>query len=102
MPRVETRQMRKLRADFFAEGARLDAIDDPAADCWICKRAINYRADPGTTDDSHELDHFYPVSLHPDLQYDPANFRHAHRKCNRERGNGQPNADLGERVLDWW
>ena len=74
----------------------------PAADCWICHKRIDYHAEPGTTDLSHELDHYYPVSLYPDLQDDPANFRHAHRKCNRERGNGQPKLDLGDVIPAWW
>lgn len=100
--RQTTRRMRALKAAFFVEGQRLDAERDPAADCWLCKKRIDYNAKPGTTDKSHELDHYYPVSLYPDLQEDPANFRHAHRKCNRERGNGQPKSDLGEIVPDWW
>ena len=94
--------MNVQRARFFEEGKRLDAADHPLANCWICKKRIDYNAAPGTTDKSHELDHYYPVSLYPDLQEDPANFRHAHRKCNRERGNGQPNADLGQLIPQWW
>ena len=84
------------------ESPILDAAGDPAADCWLCKRRIDYAAKPGTTDQSHELDHYYPVSLYPDLQHDPAGWRHSHRLCNRERGNGQPKSDLGETVPDWW
>jgi hypothetical protein len=100
--RVSSRHMNNLRTRFYEEGRRLDEAGDPAADCWICKKRIDYTVGPGTTDSSHELDHYYPVSLYPDLQEDPANFRHAHRKCNRERGNGQPNADLGQLVPEWW
>lgn len=100
--RQSTRRMRQLRQDFYQQGRTLDAAGDPTADCWICKKRIDYTAKPGSTDQSHELDHFYPVSLYPDLQHDPANFRHAHRRCNRERGNGQPKRDLGEVIPDWW
>jgi len=100
--RQTTRRYRRDKANFFADGQRLDAAGDPAADCWLCKRRIDYAAKPGTTDQSHELDHYYPVSLYPDLQHDPAGWRHSHRLCNRERGNGQPKGDLGETVPDWW
>lgn len=100
--RRATRKMRALTVEFFEDGKRLDGVGDPAADCWICKKRIDYNAAPGTTEQSHELDHYYPVSLYPELQEDPAGFRHSHRKCNGERGNGQPKADLGELVPDWW
>lgn len=100
--RTHTRRFERLRREFLDDGRRLDAAGDPAADCWICHKRIDYHAEPGTTDLSHELDHYYPVSLYPDLQDDPANFRHAHRKCNRERGNGQPKLDLGDVIPAWW
>ncbi|WP_188043676.1 HNH endonuclease [Changpingibacter yushuensis] len=94
--------MKQLKAEFFAQGQYLDSTNDTAGDCWICKKRIDYDVKPGTSDNSHELDHYYPVSLYPDLQEDPANFRHAHRKCNRERGNGQPKSDIGQLVPEWW
>jgi 5-methylcytosine-specific restriction endonuclease McrA len=96
--------MKQLTRDFFEQGRRLDA--DPAtraeASCWICLQRIDYDAAPGTTEDSHELDHYFPVSTHPDLQEDPTNFRHSHRRCNGERSNQAPKAGLGEQVPDWW
>ena len=100
--RTNTRAFNKARARFFEQGKQQDAAGNPEADCWICKKRVDYAAKPGTTDLSHELDHYYPVSLYPDLQDDPANFRHSHRLCNRERGNGQPKVELGEPVPDWW
>ena len=102
--RIDTRRMKKLRGEFFHEGQQLDANPETQhlANCWLCKKRIDYTAKPGTTDQSHELDHYYPVSLYPDLQHDPAGWRHSHRLCNRERGNGQPKSDLGETVPDWW
>ncbi len=102
--RTNSRRMHTLREQFFAEGQRLDA-DDATRDqsvCWICKGRIDYDAAPGTTDQSHELDHYHPVSLRPDLQEDPTNFRHAHARCNAERGNRQPTTNIGETVPDWW
>lgn len=88
--------MKRLRAEFFAAGR---AADLP---CWICTQKIDYDADPGTTPDSHELDHYYPVSTHPELEEDPTNFRHSHRGCNAERSNAAPVASLGEPIPDWW
>ena len=102
--RSTSRHMKQLTRNFFEQGKRLDA--DPAtrvqATCWICRQRIDYDADPGTTEDSHELDHYYPVSTHPDLQEDPSNFRHAHRRCNGQRSNQAPKAGLGEQIPDWW
>ncbi len=100
--RKNTRRMRLLRAQFFAEGVRLDAAGDPAANCWICKERIDYSADAGTTDDSHNLDHFKSVSEHPELQEDPTNFRHSHKSCNLRRGIRAPSPGLGQAVADWW
>ena len=100
--RSSSRRFKALRDTFYEQGQLLDQALNPEADCWICKKRIDYTTKPGTTDTSHELDHYYPVSLYPDLQDDPAGFRHSHRKCNRERSNGQPKIGLGEPVADWW
>ena len=102
--RVDTRRMKRLRAEFFAEGQRLDA--DPAsrhlAVCWLCKQRISYDVPPGTTPDSHNLDHFRPVSTHPELQEDPTNWMHSHASCNQSRGNGAPSVGLGDAIAEWW
>ncbi len=100
--RTSTRHFKELKEQFFEEGKKLDRAGDPAADCWICHKRIDYEAKPGTTDMSHELDHYYPVSLYPELQDDPAGFRHSHRICNRKRGNGQPKLGLGDVIMQWW
>lgn len=52
------------------------------APCWLCGMPIDYAAKPNTTDDSYNLDHYYPVSKRPDLQEDPAGFRPSHTSCN--------------------
>ena len=102
--RVDTRNMKRLRAEFFEEGKRFDA--DPAtrhlANCWLCKQRIAYDVEPNTTPDSHNLDHLHPVSTHPELQHDTTGFRHSHAGCNQSRGNGTPAAGLGEVITDWW
>lgn len=104
MVRVDSRAHKAARADFFEEGKRLDA--DPAtrhlADCWLCKQRIAYDVDPGTTPDSHTLDHFHPVDDFPELQHDVTNFRHAHFDCNSSRGKRAPSPGLGETIPDWW
>lgn len=104
MARVNSRRMQALRAAFFEEGKRLDA--DPATRdqslCWICRQRIDYDAEPGSTEDSHELDHVLPVSQRPELQEDPTNFAHAHRRCNGHRGASAPRGDLGDEVEAWW
>ncbi|WP_210578594.1 HNH endonuclease [Actinomyces succiniciruminis] len=102
--RRSTRRFAKLREEFYQQGKRLDA--DPATRaesvCWICKQRIDYDAAPGSTEDSHELDHVIAVSLRPDLQEDPSNFAHSHRRCNAARGNVAPTGDLGDEVPAWW
>lgn len=100
--RTSTRAFKKAKEEFFEEGKRLDAMGDPAADCWICGKRIDYKTPPSTSPESHELDHYFPVSIYPELQDDPAGFRHSHKKCNGERGNGQPKLDMGEIIPQWW
>ena len=74
----------------FEAGKLLDA--DPATRhlsvCWICTLRIDCEQAPGTTTDSHTLDHYYPVEDFPVLQNEPDNFRHAHFDCNSSRGKG--------------
>lgn len=104
MPRRSTRRFKKLRDEFFEEGKCLDADPSTRAEsvCWICEQRIDYDAAPGTTDDSHELDHMIPVSVDDRLQEDPTNFRHSHRLCNLRRSNRAPVGAGGERVAAWW
>ena len=102
--RVDTRRMKSLRAEFFARGKQLDA--DPTtrhlADCWLDGQRIDYSVPPGSTSDSHNLDHYHTVDERPDLQDDPTNFRHAHALCNMARGKNAPSPGLGEQVPAWW
>lgn len=96
--RKTTRRFVELRAEYRAECAEANAP------CWICSQHhIDYEApfDDWTNDDRFQLDHFYPVSTHPDLQEDPANFRPSAAGCNRDRGNGPPRPGLGILSQDW-
>lgn len=108
MARTNTRRMHKLRQDFFDEGKALAAKGDPAANCWlgpVCYLGgvpIDYSVPAGTTDESHNLDHYHTVSEHPELQEDPSNARHAHKYCNEKRRTTIPTGGLGETVPDWW
>ena len=103
--RTHSRLDQKQRTEFFEEGKAQDADGDPEADCWICRTAIDYTVDPGTTLDSHTLDHYYPVDDYPELQNEPTNFRHAHKSCNssRQKGDGDTiQRGLGDPMPDWW
>lgn len=101
--RTDSRRMHDLRQQFFEEGKRLDAEGDPEANCHICRGRIDYDAGAGTTPESHNLDHYYAYSTHPELYEDWDNFRHSHDLCNKTRGNGAiDGGGLGELVPDWW
>lgn len=89
----QTRRFVALRKEFRLLS---EAIDEP---CWLCGRRIDYLL--RDADDAFELDHYFPVSTHPDLVEDPANFRAAHRSCNRARGNRAPRAGLGTTSRRW-
>ena len=77
------------------------ACADADSPCWICGQPIAYDEPDGTTEDSFELDHYYPVSTHPHLELDPANFRPSNMRCNRSRGNGAPAPLIDNTSRDW-
>jgi 5-methylcytosine-specific restriction endonuclease McrA len=56
--------------------------------CHICGRPIDYFVPPSSTPDAWEPDHLQPVHLRPDLELDLSNILPAHRRCNRQRGDG--------------
>lgn len=95
MARVGGKQYQALRRDFRAKCAAEDAP------CWMDGQPIAYDEQDGTVDDSFELDHFYPISTHPHLEMDAANFRPSHMSCNRRRGNGPPLPTLDNVSRDW-
>ncbi|MER7522620.1 hypothetical protein ABTZ44_07600 [Microbacterium oxydans] len=93
-----TRRFIKLR-DEFREQCR-----EEHAACWLCGQDhIDYDAphDDYANDDRFELDHFYPVSTHEELQEDPANFRPSAHGCNNARSNGPPRPGLGIPSQAW-
>lgn len=89
------RQFEKDRKEFFARCKREHAA------CWLCGMPIDYDAEPNTSDDSFNLDHFYPVTKRPDLQHDPAGFRPSHAQCNNLRGNRDPATPIGQLSRHW-
>lgn len=89
--------MKQSRVTFRAQCA---AHNQP---CWLCGQAIDYDASPTdtTNKDRFQLDHFYPVSTHPQFTEDPTNYRASHADCNNKRGNRAPTADLGIPSRSW-
>ena len=93
--RKTTRQFEKDKAAFFAQCKASHAV------CWLCGMPIDYESTKNTTDDSFNLDHMFPVSKHPELQFDPAGFKPSHISCNRFRGNQDPPAPIGTLSRQW-
>ncbi|GAA6124213.1 hypothetical protein BPY_23210 [Bifidobacterium psychraerophilum] len=93
--RTHTRRFEVERKKFFAQCKKENAV------CWLCGMPIDYEAAQNTTDDSYNLDHYYPVSKRPDLQDDPAGFRPSHTSCNNLRGNKDPELPLGTLSRQW-
>lgn len=95
MARVGGREYQALRSIFRAACAE---ADEP---CWMDGQPIAYDEPDGSTDDAFELDHYYPVSTHPQLEMDSANFRASHMSCNRRRGNGPPLPQITNPSRNW-
>lgn len=77
--------------------AKCEEADLP---CWLCGQAIHWEAKPDEPD-CFNVDHFYPVSTHPELGNDPANLRPSHRACNLARGNKDAPLSIGSLSEDW-
>lgn len=71
-----------------------------SARCWLCWQQIDYQA-PQYDDNGFSVDHFHPVSTHPELAEVYENFRPSHLGCNVRRGNREPAFGLGELSRDW-
>ncbi|NMN02726.1 hypothetical protein [Bifidobacterium panos] len=93
--RKTSRAFERDKRAFFAKCCR------EHAPCWLCGMPIDYAAEKNTADDSFNLDHLYPVSKRPDLQFDPAGFRPSHTSCNRLRGNRDPATPIGLLSRQW-
>lgn len=98
MVRVSSRRFKQLRTKFRQE---CETENHP---CWLCSQPIDYDAafDDYANDDRFELDHYYPVSTHPELEEDPANFRPSHAGCNNAKSNRTVTGTLaGTLSRDW-
>lgn len=70
--------------------------------CHICGEPIDYSIPPSSAPLSWEPDHLQPFGKAPELELDLMNIAPAHRRCNRQRGNGNYyNNDLGQRSRIW-
>lgn len=80
-----------------------DECRKAGAPCWVCAGEIDYAAphNDWKNDNRFQLDHYWPVSTHPQLQEDKSNFRASHAGCNRDRGNEAPEGDLGLLSREW-
>ena len=96
--RVQSRNMSRVRDIFRAVCEAADAV------CWLCTMPIDYQApwNDWANDSRFQLDHYWPVSTHPELQEDPANAKASHAGCNRERGNKPPRPGLGIPSQVWF
>lgn len=88
------RRWRELKAAFR------QTCEEANAPCWMDGQPINYNAEDDEPD-AFNVDHFHPVSTHPELGNDPANLRPSHRACNIARGNGDAPLGLGTPSEDW-
>ena len=68
--------------------------------CHLCGQAIDYTI-PAGDPSAFEVDHFHPVSTHPHLFEDPANFRPSHKDCNGSRGSADVRPTLGQPSEEW-
>lgn len=70
--------------------------------CHICGEPIDYFVPPSSEPNAYEPDHIQPVHLRPDLELDLNNIAPAHRRCNRQRGDGTNGTNtIGMRSRIW-
>lgn len=69
--------------------------------CHICNEPIDYMLKPSSAPLSWEPDHIKPVSKAPELELDLNNIAPSHMRCNRQRGNGFNDGNIGVRSRIW-
>lgn len=89
-----TRKWKRLKRDFEILAA------ERKLPCWLDGQPIDYTL-PKDHPDSFSVDHFHPVSTHPEHAEDPANLKASHRHCNLARGNRAPKLGLGRQTRNW-
>lgn len=69
--------------------------------CHICGERIDYTLTPSSAPLSWEPDHLIPVSKDPTRELDLNNVAPSHMRCNRQRGAGANDGQLGQRSRIW-
>ena len=69
--------------------------------CHICGERIDYTLKPSSCPLAWEPDHIIPYVKNPDLELDLNNVAASHKRCNRQRGAGDRDMDLGQRSRIW-
>ena len=90
-----TTKWRKIRRMAWDRDRRSRAV------CHICGEPIDYSLQNSTAPLSWEPDHLIPVSKNPALLYDLNNIAASHMACNRRRGDGSHDNDIGMRSRIW-
>ena len=71
------------------------------APCHICGEKIDYTLEPSSAPLAWEPDHLVPFKNAPELELDLNNIAASHTRCNRQRGNGRNDGDIGQRSRIW-
>lgn len=69
--------------------------------CHICGERIDYTVPASSAPLSWEPDHLIPVSKNPELELDLNNVAPSHMRCNRQRGDGNSDGNIGQRSRIW-
>ena len=69
--------------------------------CHICGEKIDYSIPASSAPLSWEPDHIKPFKTAPELELDLNNIAASHMRCNRQRGNGSHQLDIGMRSRVW-
>ena len=69
--------------------------------CHICGETIDYSIPASSAPLAWEPDHLVPFSKAPHLELDLNNIKPSHMRCNRQRGNGNNDGQLGQRSRIW-
>lgn len=69
--------------------------------CHICGQPIDYSIPASSAPLAWEPDHLQPFAKCPELELDLVNIAASHRQCNRQRGAGSHDNDLGMRSRVW-
>lgn len=93
-PGRDTGNWKRMARAFKATSARKKSL------CWLCSQPIDYDlawGDPFC----FSIDHFHPVSTHPELAEVWSNLRASHYDCNNRRGNRAPQPSIGTNSRRW-